>query len=172
LVSTICPSSSSVPTATISQRTASPCIGWCSAADYGPSRAAQESRGRARPGAARHRVSAHCASPPAPRAARPPARRGDGGWRGPEQARERAGRESLGALLAQLAHALLARGCARLPLVLVNRIIASCALIALVSPLLLWISWSRTGFFIILATAAVAVGIIHLLVWLYPDDPF
>jgi hypothetical protein len=95
-----------------------------------------------------------------------------GSGRGPEQARERAGRESLGALLAQLAHALLARGCARLPLVLVNRIIASCALIALVSPLLLWISWSRTGFFIILATAAVAVGIIHLLVWLYPDDPF
>jgi hypothetical protein len=56
--------------------------------------------------------------------------------------------------------------------VLVNRIIACCALIALVAPLLLWISWSKTGFFIILATAAVAVGIIQLLVWLYPDDPF
>lgn len=95
-----------------------------------------------------------------------------GSGRGPEQARRRAGRESLGALLAQLAHALLARACARLPLVLVNRIIACCALVALVSPLLLWISWSKTGFFIIIATAAVAVGIIHLLVWLYPDDPF
>lgn len=95
-----------------------------------------------------------------------------GGGRGPEPTRARAGRESLGALLAQLVHALLARGCARLPLVLVNRIIACCGLIALISPLLLWISWSKTGFFIIIATAGIAVGIIQLLVWLYPDDPF
>ena len=80
--------------------------------------------------------------------------------------------ESLIALIAQLTHALLARACARLPLVLVNRIITCCGLIALVSPLLLWISWSRAGFFIIIATVAIAVGIIHLLVWLYPDDPF
>lgn len=82
------------------------------------------------------------------------------------------GVESARALLAQLAHALLARAFARLPLRLVNRIIACCALIALIAPLLLWIAWSKTGFFIIIASAAVAVGIIWLLVWLYPDDPF
>jgi hypothetical protein len=95
-----------------------------------------------------------------------------GSGRGPRRARAQAHGDALGPLLAQLAHAVLARACARLPLVLVNRIIACCALIALIAPLLLWISWSKTGFFIILATAAVAVGIIQLLVWLYPDDPF
>lgn len=80
--------------------------------------------------------------------------------------------ESLPRLLGQLAHALLRAGFDRLPIALVNRIIAGCALVALISPLLLWVSWSRTGFLIIIGTAALAVGIIYLLIWLYPDDPF
>ena len=80
--------------------------------------------------------------------------------------------DRLAVLLGQLAHALLRAGFDRLPLPLVNRVIAGCALVALISPLLLWVSWSKTGFFIIIGTAATAVGIIYLLIWLYPEDPF
>ena len=80
--------------------------------------------------------------------------------------------ESLWLLCRQLVHAGLRAGFDRLPIALVNRIIAGCALLALVAPLLLWISWSKTGFFIIIGGAATAVGIIWLLIWLYPDDPF
>lgn len=80
--------------------------------------------------------------------------------------------ESLPALLAQLVHALLRTGFDLVPISIINRIIAGCALVALVAPLLLWISWSKAGFFIIIGTAATAVGIIYLLIWLYPEDPF
>ena len=80
--------------------------------------------------------------------------------------------DGLHTLLGQLAHAALAAGLRRVPIAVINRTIAGCALIALIAPLLLWISWSKTGFFVIIATAAAAVGIIRLLVWLYPDDPF
>lgn len=80
--------------------------------------------------------------------------------------------EPLPRLFAQLVHALLRTGFDHIPISVVNRIIASCALIALVAPLLLWVSWSKTGFFIIIGMAALAVGIIYLLVWLYPEDPF
>ncbi len=80
--------------------------------------------------------------------------------------------ESWPRLLAQLAHALLRRGFDLVPIAVINRIIAGCSLFALVSPLLLWVSWSRTGFFIIMGSFLLAVGIIGLLVWLYPEDPF
>jgi hypothetical protein len=80
--------------------------------------------------------------------------------------------ESRWLLLRQLVHAGLRAGFDRLPIVVVNRIIAGCALAALVAPLLLWISWSKTGFFIIVGGAMTAVAIIYLLVWLYPEDPF
>jgi len=80
--------------------------------------------------------------------------------------------DSWRALLGQLVHALLRAGFDRLPIKLVDRTIATCALVALICPLLLWISWSKAGFLIITGTAAAAVGIIYLLVWLYPEDPF
>ncbi len=80
--------------------------------------------------------------------------------------------DSLPVLLGQLVHALLTAGFARVPMVVINRVIAVCALLALVAPLLLWVSWSKTGFFIIIGMAVTAVGIIYLLVWLYPEDPF
>ena len=80
--------------------------------------------------------------------------------------------ESLHALLAQLIHASLRTALRRLSIDTVNRIIAGCALIAMVTPLLLWVSWSKTGFFIIIGTAATCVGIIWVLIWLYPEDPF
>ena len=80
--------------------------------------------------------------------------------------------EPLHALLAQLVHATLRAAFLRMSIDTVNRIIAGCALIAMVTPLLLWVSWSKTGFFIIIGTAATCVSIIWLLIWLYPDDPF
>jgi hypothetical protein len=80
--------------------------------------------------------------------------------------------ESLPGLLAQLLHASLRTAFRRVSIDTINRIIAGCALIAMVTPLLLWVSWSKTGFFIIIGTAATCVGIIWVLIWLYPEDPF
>lgn len=51
-------------------------------------------------------------------------------------------------------------------------VITGCALWALVCPLLLWISWSKTGFLILVCSAAAAIAIIYLLICLHPDDPF
>lgn len=51
-------------------------------------------------------------------------------------------------------------------------VITACVLWALVSPLLLWISWSRTGFVLIIGSAALAVALIYLLILLHPGDPF
>jgi len=80
--------------------------------------------------------------------------------------------ESLALLCRQLVHAGLRAVLDRVPVKVIDRVIAGCALVALVAPLLLWISWSKTGFFIIIATAAAAVGIIWVLIWVYPEDPF
>ena len=80
--------------------------------------------------------------------------------------------ESLPALLTQLLHASLRTAFQRVSIDTINRIIGGCALIAMVTPLLLWVSWSKTGFFIIIGTAATCVGIIWVLIWLYPQDPF
>ena len=80
--------------------------------------------------------------------------------------------EPLHTLFAQLVHACLKAAFDRVPIAVVDRVITGCALFALVTPLLLWVSWSKSGFLIILATAAACVGIIWLLIWLYPEDDF
>ena len=80
--------------------------------------------------------------------------------------------ESLRTLFAQLVHASLKAAFDRVPITVIDRVITGCALFALITPLLLWVSWSKTGFLIILATAATCVGIIWLLIWLYPGDSF
>lgn len=80
--------------------------------------------------------------------------------------------ESLVQLLVQLVRALLRAALRPVPVEIINRVISSCALVALVSPLLLWFSWSRAGFFIIIGTAAAAIALIYLLAWLFPEDPF
>ena len=51
-------------------------------------------------------------------------------------------------------------------------VITGCALWALVVPLVLWISWSRTGFLILVASAGIAIALIYLLIQIHPDDPF
>ena len=80
--------------------------------------------------------------------------------------------ESLRTLLAQLVHASLLSAFNHVPIGIIDRIITMCALFALVVPLLLWVSWSKTGFLILIAAAAAAVGIIYILIWLYPEDPY
>jgi hypothetical protein len=68
--------------------------------------------------------------------------------------------------------ALIAAPLRRLPPRASEYVITGCALWALVVPLLLWISWSRTGFVILMLSAAAAVALIYLLILLHPDDPF
>ena len=80
--------------------------------------------------------------------------------------------EPLQTLLVQLVQAMLRAAFRHVPISVMNRVIAGCALIAMASPLLLWISWSKTGFFIIIGTAMTCVAIIWLLIWLYPEDPY
>ena len=81
-------------------------------------------------------------------------------------------REGLAHALADVIKALLAAPVRRIPQRVSERLIAALALIALVCPLLLWVSWSRTGFLILVGTALVSIGIIYLLIWVHPDDPF
>ena len=80
--------------------------------------------------------------------------------------------EPLRYLLIQLVQACLKAAFDRVPVGVIDRVITCCALVALVTPLLLWISWSKTGFFIIIGTTAACVGVIWLLIWLYPEDMF
>ena len=80
--------------------------------------------------------------------------------------------EPLPTLLLQLVQASLRTLFNHVPVRIIDRVITCCALVALVTPLLLWVSWSKTGFLIILGTAAACVGLIWLLVWLYPEDPY
>ena len=80
--------------------------------------------------------------------------------------------EPLHRLLLQLLQACLHTVFDHVPIAIIDRVITCCALVALVTPLLLWISWSKTGFFIILGTASSCVAIIWLLIWLYPEDPY
>ena len=79
---------------------------------------------------------------------------------------------SLRRSLAEVAFAIVAAPFRRLSTRASQRLITVCGLWALVCPLLLWISWSRTGFLILIASVAIAVAVIYLLTILHPDDPF
>ena len=50
--------------------------------------------------------------------------------------------------------------------------ITVCGLVALISPLLLWMAWSTTMFWAILAAGCGAILVIYLLVWSSPDETF
>ena len=80
--------------------------------------------------------------------------------------------EPVHTLLVQLVQASLKSAFDRVPISMIDRVITCCALFALITPLLLWVSWSKAGFLIILGTATSCVGIIWLLIWLYPEDPY
>ena len=81
-------------------------------------------------------------------------------------------RESLGRAFSDVVKALVAAPLRRISPRTSERVIAGCALIALICPLLLWISWSKMAFLIVIGTALTCVAIIYLLIWVHPDDPF
>lgn len=80
---------------------------------------------------------------------------------------------ALPTLLWWLLHALMRRGVGKIPARVRRRIIIPCCgFIGLVTPLLLWISWSKAGLFIILSVGGAAMTIIFILVWFGPEDYF
>ena len=58
---------------------------------------------------------------------------------------------------------------ARIPEPLWRALLGICGAVLLLAPLLLWVSWSRSGYLAILASAAAAMGIAYLLVRHAPD---
>jgi hypothetical protein len=70
---------------------------------------------------------------------------------------------SLRVLLIQLIQASCKAAFDRVPVAIIDRIITCCALFALVTPLLLWVSWTKTGLFIVIGAASTCVGLIWLL---------
>ena len=81
-------------------------------------------------------------------------------------------RESLSRAFSDVVKALVAAPLRRISPRTSERIIAGCALIALICPLLLWVAWSKLGFLILIGTALTSIAIIYLLIWVHPDDPF
>jgi hypothetical protein len=59
-----------------------------------------------------------------------------------------------------------------LPSWLRNGAITVCGLIALFSPLLLWMAWSITMFWAVLAGGCGALLAIYFLIWSSPDETF
>jgi hypothetical protein len=49
-------------------------------------------------------------------------------------------------------------------------LITVCGLIALVTPLLLWLAWSKEMFWLVIALGCAALLIICALVWSSPDE--
>ena len=58
---------------------------------------------------------------------------------------------------------------ARMPVRLWRALIGSCAFVLLLAPLLLWVSWTRSGYLAVLASAAGAMLIAYLLVRHAPE---
>jgi hypothetical protein len=51
-------------------------------------------------------------------------------------------------------------------------LITVCGLIALGTPLLLWLAWSKAMFWLVLALGCAALLIIYALIWSSPDERF
>lgn len=51
-----------------------------------------------------------------------------------------------------------------------QRCISICGVIALISPLMLWMSWSPTVFWTVLTVWITALAIIFALIWSSPDE--
>lgn len=80
--------------------------------------------------------------------------------------------ESTLLLLSQLPGALTRHSIAKLPLRIRQGCVSLCGIIALVSPLLLWISWSKVVFYIVVSTAVISVLIVYIIVRFGPDDTY
>lgn len=58
---------------------------------------------------------------------------------------------------------------ARMPVRLWRFLVGLCAVVLLLAPLLLWVSWTRSGFIAVFVSAAVALVIAYLLVRHAPE---
>ncbi len=80
--------------------------------------------------------------------------------------------ESTLSLLTQLPVALVRYGITKLPLRIRQGCVSLCGISALLSPLLLWISWSKLVFYLVVSTAIVSVLIAYVIITFGPDDNF
>ena len=71
--------------------------------------------------------------------------------------------------LAALPGAALRALVARMPVRLWRFLVGFCAVVLLLAPLLLWVSWTRSGFIAVFVSAAVALVIAYLLVRHAPE---
>ena len=58
---------------------------------------------------------------------------------------------------------------ARIPVGLWRFLVGFCTVVLLLAPLLLWVSWTRSGFIAVMVSAAVALVIAYLLVRHAPE---
>ena len=72
-------------------------------------------------------------------------------------------------VLAALPGAVLRAVVARMPVGLWRFLVGLCAVVLLLAPLLLWVSWTRSGFIAVFVSAAVALVIAYLLVRHAPE---
>jgi hypothetical protein len=49
-------------------------------------------------------------------------------------------------------------------------VITVCGLIALISPVALWVTWSTTSFYVVLTVACSAILIVYLVIMCSPED--
>jgi hypothetical protein len=49
-------------------------------------------------------------------------------------------------------------------------LITACGLLALLTPLFLWVAWSQWAFWLIIAGGCAALLIIYVLIWTSPDE--
>jgi hypothetical protein len=72
-------------------------------------------------------------------------------------------------VLAELPGAALRAVVARMPVRLWRFLVGFCTIVLLLAPLLLWVSWTRSGFIAVFVSAAVALVIAYLLVRHAPE---
>jgi hypothetical protein len=51
-------------------------------------------------------------------------------------------------------------------------LITVCGLVALLTPLLLWVAWSPQTFWLVTASGCAALLIIYVIIWTSPDEDF
>ncbi len=78
--------------------------------------------------------------------------------------------ESTPRLLAMLGHAILAMGFNRIPLAKRQFMISFFGMVALVTPLILWISWTKVMLLVFSGIGMLSVGALLVIVWLSPED--
>lgn len=59
---------------------------------------------------------------------------------------------------------------ARLPPGIIRYCMSACGLVALLSPLGMWVAWSKLMLAVVLLTGVAAIALFLALLWLYPGD--